>query len=166
MIYLVQSDPKDFKYIANRVMKPKSFENQDFYDSYVAWQHQKNRTYTVPDKKELKAILYKFFENAAEAMIEKEAGVMLEGIGYFVHTIAAEKQIKDLKRVWKKPIQAFYETGYHNYFPHMFTGVTKGLEGWTMDKMFEPKIKESFNLNRQPKRCYYEELKSIYNPTL
>lgn len=153
MRYKVQSDHKKIINKTHLVIKPNTWFSLDFTTHYRSWMYRTSENHKVDDRVDIYRIINKIFENTAEAMKEKEGGVVLEGIGYlgFYQTRYGGSK--------------FYKTKYNNYLPYLFTDVfpNSPLNGWSMEQEFLNDIKSYFPKNQKPKKLYYNEVKAIYD---
>jgi len=165
MIYKVKSPLADFKVRTQDVVKARVFRCTDFYDSYIAWCGQKTRLHAIKENETLYKAVNKIFETIANLKVEKEGGVVAEGIGYFAYYMNPRTSVSKAVQYSNRRIKPSHETKYYNYIPYCFTDVfpDSHLKGWSMEMMFTPEIIRSFEENRKPKKLYYEEIKNIYS---
>lgn len=161
MIYKVSSDIEDFTAKANYV-KPRYF-GEDFRKSYLAAIKRRTQKHQLKKKDVLK-VLTAIFENVAEAFLERDAGVVMEGLGYFAYYRPTYRRFDTLYFKNGATAPPKYETKYYNYNPYLFTDVfpKNRLKGWSIEKAFgRTFIRASYRKHRY-RLLLYKEVKKIY----
>jgi len=164
MIYKVKSKVEDIKPTCRKLVTPKNFNNTAFNNSYKAWIKRKTKLHIIKTVPEIQEAVNKIFEVAGKLLIERDGGVVLEGIGYFAFYMPMFRRFNEIIRTPDNIIRPFHETEYYNFYPFMFTDIfaQNKLKGWYMDRSFYRPITEDFRLNRRGKKLYYKEVKNIY----
>lgn len=164
MKYLVKSEEEHLLASKRRIVKAKSFYNKDFSNSYKAWVKRKTRIHFLKNREDVMKVIDKLFENAAQALLDRDGGVVLEGIGYFAFYMPMYRRFKPQIFGRNKIARPFYETEYYNFFPYMFTDVfnVNRLKGWTMEFGFYKRFTEAYKKNRRMRKLYYKEVCTIY----
>lgn len=161
MIYKVSSDIEDFSAKANYV-SPRTF-GEDFRKSYAAYiSRRSKKNFVKPEN--VNKVLTAIFENVAEAMLERDAGVVMEGLGYFAYYKPAFRRYNTLYFKNGKSAPPKYETKYYNYNPYLFTDVFKvnKLKGWKMENSFgRTFIRASYREHRY-RLLLHREVKQLY----
>jgi len=107
LIYKVVEDLKD-SIKEKKVVTPRTYRNSDFCHSYKAWVKRKTKYHKLKNQEDIFAVIDTIFKNAAEAMLESDGGVVMEGIGYFAFYVSPKKEKKEEKLI--------ILTGYILYF--------------------------------------------------
>lgn len=162
MIYKVKSDTLvSDKY--NRVVAPRSFDTPDFRNSYKAWVKRKTRIHRITERKRIQRVLNTIFKIAKQGMLEREGGVVLEGIGYFAMYMPLYRRFSPNYFRNGGVAYPYYQTNYYAYYPYLFTDVfgKSRIEGWSMQEGVSKGI--TLNLKKKAYKNYYNEIKVIYN---
>ena len=163
MIYKVVEDLKDTAK-ERKVVTPRSYRNSEFCHSYKAWIKRKTKYHKLKNQDDIFAVIDTIFKNAAEAMLESDGGVVMEGIGYFAFYVSPKKRYSRIEYGYNKICRPFYEIEYRNYMPYLFTDVFayNKLKGWSMEYAFRSPIKNRYKKKRTFKKLYYKEICHIY----
>lgn len=126
----------------------------------------KNRQF----RKEKRVIVNKIFEVVRDELINRDGGVVLEGLGYLAVWVTPKKvRLLDLRT--NKPTRIIQETNGYFYNVSLFTDIFKnGLNDvwWSMDRAITKRIKRAvfFNVAGGKKyKLYYRAVKSMYSKT-
>ena len=160
MIYNIEEKGKGKK--VSRTISYRTFKGKGFSKSYKQWMKNKPKSYKITQSKVLQSVISKIFENAAEALLEKDGGVVLDGIGYFAFYMPMYKRYKPFNFYRGHVIPPNYQTDYHSFFPYLFTDVfTKNpLKGWSMDRGFRREISRA---EKRHRKLYYKEVRMIHD---
>lgn len=164
MIYKVKSENNEHDPKA-RYIKPRTF-SQEFKNSYKAWIKRKTRKHFVKPDMVLK-VVSKIFENTAEALIERDAGVVLEGIGYFAFYRPCYRRFGTTYFKGGNIAPPKYKTKYYNYHPYLFTDVFSHnrLKGWSMERAFGRTFDRLYKKKHRYRLLYYKQVKELYKTT-
>jgi len=163
MKYAVKNLDEKLQDKSSKLVKPRDFNNKEFRQSYRAWVKRQTWKHHIPSN-DVNIIINRLFKNAAEALIERDGGVVLEGIGYFGFYISMQRRFTEIQNSPDHIVRPFYETDYYNYHPYMFTDVfpQNKLKGWSMELGFMKGVKIKKIKNRRHFKLYYKEIKAMY----
>ena len=167
MIYKVKTNSDGLLEPNKRFVNTRNFNNPEFAASYKKAVKRKTRIHYLNKIQKINKAINTFYENAAKLMVEREGGVVLEGIGYFAFYMPMYRRFTEIVNTPTHIVRGFYETEYHNYLPYLFTDVfkTNKLKGWSMEAGFNQGLKNMYVHNRHPRKLYYKEVKLIYKNT-
>lgn len=123
----------------------------------------KNRQF----RKDKRVIVNKLFEVIEDELINRNGGVVLEGLGYMAVWVTPKKvRLKDFST--NKNNKFIHETDGYFYNVSLFTEMFRSglnVNWWTMDRAFFKRIKRAifFNIAAGKKyKFYYKSVKAMY----
>lgn len=163
MIYKVSLKQNDLT-TRRKIVRPRSFINNDFARSYKAWVKRKTWYNRFTKKEDIFEAVKKIFENVAISLVERDGGVVMEGIGYFAFYMPMKRRFNNVEINPKSIVRPHYETDYYSYLPYLFTDVfyQNKLKGWSMDYAFNKIVKRDFKHTHRHMKLYYKEVKNLY----
>lgn len=163
MIYKVVTPEEDLS-PRRKVVKPKNFSNSDFNNSYKSWVKRKTKFHYFRNKTDIQKAVNLLFGNVAKLMVERDGGVVMEGLGYFAFYMPMYRRFRNIEYNSTAIVYPKYETDYYNFKPYLFTDVftQNKLKGWSMELGFHKTLKKNSLKTHRFRKLYYKEVCKIY----
>lgn len=127
------------------------------YDAFKFYR-ENSKIGNIPDYKKHGKVVSLFYSKVGDKIIESDAGVFIEKLGYFSGVVDTIKQYSTYPK--KKTINLNLKTSGYKFFL-IFIPISKDniLKEWVADSSFSKKIKESFS------KALKKGKKFRFNPT-
>jgi len=152
----------------NRLRDIKSVIDRYSYKHYNNYFKKAPKKHRMKNREEWFEFCQEFLKTVAENIVDREAGVMLEGLGYFFVWRVPKKIQYNLRKGGQKKTSHFsFHTDNHMFTPVFQPTITSGnyLRFYSMDNAFTKRIKEGIHdklMSRGSYRNYLYTYRKLY----
>lgn len=155
----------------NQLKEIRSVINRFSYKHYNNYFKKNPKKYRMSNREEWFKFCNDFLEVVAENIVDREAGVMLKGFGYFFVWRVPKKMQYSLMKAGKEKTEHYsFHTDNHMYSPIFQPLISPAnyLRFYSMDNAFSKPIKKGISKklkNGESYKNYVYTYKKLYNKT-